>query len=174
MDEMNENKYVTLTQLASELGLDRSNMRKYVLKHGFSPVRIRTPRSRGQLTLALTLDEAETIRELRQSQGFVKSQPVENSTGYFYIIQLIPEFAPNRVKLGFASDVQARLSTHRTSAPTARLVKFWPCKRSWESTAIASMTRIECELIAGEVFECRSLAGLIARSDEFFAILPSI
>jgi hypothetical protein len=169
-------KYVTVAQLATELGLDRSSMRKYVHKQGFSPSKIRTKESRGQLTLALSENDAETIRELRQSQGFLSSStPTQsNGDGHFYIIQLVPNLAPNRVKLGFAGNVQARLGAHRTAAPTAMLVKSWPCKRSWERAVIASVTRIECACIGSEVFECENLDSLIERGNGFFGVMPVI
>jgi hypothetical protein len=50
----------------------------------------------------------------------------------FYIIQLHPEDLPNRVKIGYTDNIDVRLSDHRTSALTLKLVKCWPCKRSWE------------------------------------------
>ena len=169
------NEYVTLAELAAELGLDRSNMRKYVLKCGLNPVRVRTPESRQQLTLALIQADAETVREMRQSQGFSESGRLieNNGLGYFYVVQLVPDLAPNRVKLGFASDVRARLDAHRTAAPTATLVKSWPCKNSWEQAAIASVTRTECSLIRNEVFECEDLACLVERAVAFFALMPT-
>jgi hypothetical protein len=168
-------EYITLTQLAVELGLDRSNMRKYVLKNGFSPVRVRTPESRAQLTLAVTKDEAEIIRALRQNEGYSNTvKPVNGANGHFYIIQVVPEFAPHRVKLGFASDTQARLDAHRTSAPTAKLIKSWPCKRSWEVCAITSVTRDGCTLVANEVYDCDDLKNLVKRGDDFFRIMPVI
>jgi len=39
---------------------------------------------------------------------------------------------PNRVKIGFADSVEKRLAEHRTAGPTAKLLKAWPCKRSWD------------------------------------------
>jgi hypothetical protein len=56
-------EFVSLKQLAIELGLDRSNARKYVLKNGIRPHKRRTPDSGGQQTLALTVEEATQIRE---------------------------------------------------------------------------------------------------------------
>lgn len=169
--------YVTLAALAAEFGLDRSNTRKYVLKHGFEPITVRTPESRGQLSLALKTEDAEVIRALRQSQGFgsgrVPSQQ-DASVGAFYLVQLVPDLAPNRVKLGFATDAVARLTSHRTAAPTAQLVKTWPCRFAWEPCAIVSATRTGCRQIGGEVYECDSMDELVIRLDAFFFIMPGI
>jgi len=168
-------EYTTLLQLANEFGLDRSNVRKYVLGNGFSPVRIRTPESGGQLTLALTKEDAESVRALRQQQGFGQHIPVANGTdGFLYIVQVVPELSDTRVKLGFANNAQDRLASHRTSAPTAVLIKTWPCKRAWEVCAITSMTRTQCKLVANEVYEYDDIQGLIKRGDEFFRIMPQI
>lgn len=148
-------------------------MRKYVLSKGFSPFKVRTPESRGQLTLALTQEDAETIRELREKEGFSSySVPITNGQGHFYVIQIVPDLAPKRVKLGFASDVGNRLQAHRTSAPTAWIATSWPCMRSWELAAIASATRTGCQLVGGEVFDCEDLEALISRCNAFFAIMP--
>ena len=166
-------EYVTLKQLADELKMDRSHLRRYVLQNDFEPFKVRTAESRGQPTLALSPADAESVRDMRTQDGFTYSVGVPaNGGGFFYVIQLLPSLAPNRVKLGFAISIEARLQSHRTAAPTAELIKAWPCKRSWETAAIASVTRIECQLLSGEVFDCESLDTLVSRCDEFFAIMP--
>ncbi len=164
--------YVILNDLAAEVGLDGSNFRKYVSKKNITPLKVRDHRN--YVVSALTLEDAEFIRMERKRDGFNKKEvvPIENGDGYFYVIQLIPELAPNRVKLGFAADVPSRLQAHRTSAPTAQAIKAWPCKRSWEIAAMASLTRIESTLIANEVYECEDLPSLISRGDTFFSLMP--
>ncbi len=165
--------FVTVKQLAEELNHDRSSLRKYLIKNGFQLHRVRTPASRGQETLALTAEDAELVRATLQSEGYVASSSA-SPHGYFYAIQVVPELAPNRVKLGWASDVQARLAAHRTAAPTAALLKSWPCRQRWEFTAIDSATRTGCKALLNEVFECDSLDALVGRVDAFFAIMPEV
>ena len=167
--------YITVRELAEDIGLDRSNTRKYVLNNGFSFTKIRDKDSR-QLVNALSEEDAESIRMLRQGQGFddfdAKQSVVSNGDGFFYIIQLVPDLDPLRVKLGFASCVKARLAAHRTSAPTAELVEAFPCKLIWERTAIDSITRIGCGAISKEVYSCDDLSALVGRATEFFALMP--
>jgi DNA-binding IclR family transcriptional regulator len=165
--------YVLLGDLAQEWGLDRSSARRYVLKAGFSFLKVRTEESRGQLTLALSVEDAENLREIRRDEGYTGRVVVDNGAGFFYVIQLVPELEPGRVKLGFASDVEARLRAHRTAAPTARLLKAWASKRSWEVAAIDSLTKEGCEPLSGEVFEVDSLDDLVGRGDAFFSLMPS-
>jgi len=169
---MPEKEYVSVKQLAQELGLDPSNTRKYVLSQGFAFLKQRTPDSRNQLANVLTKEDAEAIKALREAQGFTGTIVAQGDEGVFYIVQVVPELDPLRVKLGFASDVSARLQAHRTVAPTAALVGFWPCKRTWERAAMDSIARIGCQVIANEVFQCDGLAGLVDRGEAFFALMP--
>jgi len=165
--------YITLAQLATELGMDRSNLGKYIRANGFSFTKIRTKESNNQLTLALTEGDAESIRQLRTSLGFHSNpKPIENGDGYFYVIQVVPDLDTNRVKLGFASNVNARLATYKTSSPSATLLKSWPCRVSWERAAMDSITRAGCSQIGIEVFTCDDLDRLVRNGDSFFKIMP--
>ena len=164
--------FVSVKDLADELNLDRSNMRKYILSKGIEPFKIRTIESGGQLTLALSATDADMIKELRYSEGFsTLNKIVKNKDGVFYVIRLIPELDPLRVKLGFAGNIQVRLSAHRTTSPTAVLIKTWPCKQIWEQAAIDCITRIGCEGISNEVFRCDDVARLIKLADSFFSLM---
>lgn len=168
-----ESGHVSLKALAAELGMDRSHARRYVLNLGITPIKRRTPDSGGQLTLTVSGPEAALIRRTRAEQGFSGTQrPVENEVGHFYFIQLVPELDPKRIKLGFADSVPNRLQQHRTSAPTAKLLKSWPCRRSWERTAIDAVAAAGGALILNEVFEFADIDAAIQRADHFFSLLP--
>jgi hypothetical protein len=97
---------------------------------------------------------------------------VELENGCFYVIQLVPELDPRRIKLGFAIDLADRLSQHRTAAPTAKVLKSWPCKRAWELTAMDCLSLTHCRHILNEVFECDDLDELLKKGEDFFALLP--
>jgi hypothetical protein len=165
--------YVSIKDLATRLGMDRSHARRYVLKLGYSFHKRRTRDSGSQLTLCVTSAEADEIASQRADKGFTASTVVAISdVGVFYVIQLVPDLDPKRLKLGFAESLEQRLSQHRTAAPTARVLRAWPCKRSWELTAIDALTREGCRLILNEVFECEEPSGLVKRGDAFFSMLP--
>jgi len=165
---------VLLKDLADELGLDKSNMRRYVLKQGFQPIKVRTPESRGQKTLALSNEDAEAIRALREEQGFLSIRSInDNGKGWFYIIQLLPDLKPDRVKLGFTNSVESRLQAHRTAAPTAKVLRAWPCKRTWEVAVIDCITQVHCSTVGFEVFDCEKLDALIEKAETFFSLMPS-
>jgi len=170
---MESEEFVSLKQLAETIGLDRSNTRKYVLKLRIKPHRRRTPDSRNQLALAVTKDEAERIIREREARGFTSSAKiVESETGVFYVIQLLPELDPKRVKLGFSLDLNERIATHKTTSPKATVLKSWPCRKAWELTVMDSLSAANCRQIGQELFECDDLPSLFRRGDELFALLP--
>jgi len=126
------------------------------------------------LTLCVTSAEAKEIAAQRAEKGFIGSTVVPDSdVGVFYVIQLVPDLEPKRLKLGFAVSLEQRLAQHRTAAPTARVLRAWPCKRSWELTAIDALTCQGCWLILNEVFECDEPDALVKRGDAFFNMLPA-
>ena len=170
---MGKEDYISSKHLAETLGMDRSHARRYVLKLGFKPAKRRTRDSGNQLTLTLTSDEAEAILKHRTEQGFAsQSKAVETEAGVFYLIQLVPELDPRRIKLGFAIELNDRLAQHRTAAPTAKVLRSWPCKRSWEVTVIDCLASQDCRHILNEVFECENLENLMKRGDDLFSLLP--
>lgn len=164
---------MSIKHLAEKLGMDRSHARRYVLKLGFKPEKRRTPDSGNQLTLTITAEEAEKILKHRTEQGFTEQgKAVESEAGMFYVIQLVPELDPRRIKLGFTIGLNDRLVQHQTAAPTAKVLKSWPFKRSWEVTVMDCLSSVACRHILNEVFECDDLDNLVRRGDEFFRILP--
>lgn len=171
---MTSDDYVSIKDLANRLGMDRSHARRYVMKLGYSFHKRRTPGSGSQLTLCVTSAEADEIASQRADKGFTSSTVVAISdVGVFYVIQLVPDLDPKRLKLGFAESLEQRLSQHRTAAPTARALRACPCKRPWEMTAIDALTREGCRLILNEVFECDDPDALVKRGDAFFSMLPA-
>jgi hypothetical protein len=173
MNQMDNQEFISIKNLAKKMGMDRSHARRYILKLGIKPKKRRTSDSGNQLTLTVTQQEADVIIKNREDQGFTGSgHIVEFDIGFFYVIQLVPELDSRRIKLGFAVDLEDRLAQHRTAAPTAKVLKSWPCRRSWETTAMDCLSAISCRFILNEVFECDDLEGLIQRGDELFAVLP--
>ena len=166
-------EFISIKDLATRLGMDRSHARRYVLKLGYAFHKRRTADSGSQLTLCVTSAEADQIVSQRADRGFLASTIVAVSdVGVFYVIQLVPDLDPKRLKLGFAESLEQRLLEHRTAAPTARVLRAWPCKRSWERTALDALTRVGCRLILNEVFECDEPNALVELGEAFFRMLP--
>ena len=177
--------YKPLKEIAPRLGMDHSRARKWLLDHGFEFATVRSAESHGQRTLALREEQIVAAVALRRQQGFQingqtpsssETQAVmpESESGWFYIVQLVPELDSRRVKLGFSRNCKLRMDDYRTACPTASLLASWPCKASWETAAIASVTRDDCERIGEEVFQCGCVESLRKRVDEFFGLMPSL
>jgi len=165
--------YIPIAKIAQEIGLDRSNIRKYILSKGLTFHKIRTPESKGQQTLSLTEDDFNLLLRLRKEEGFNFDTASEGDNGYFYLIQPIPEYCENRIKIGFTNSIEKRLSTYKTICPSASVLKYYPCKRTWEKAAIDSVLRSEHFKIGGiEIFEFKSVDDALSKGDEFFATMP--
>ena len=171
-----DRNYITMQEIAGRLGLDKSNARKYAINNGFAWQKMRIAEGGNQLCNVLPIEEAEELIDLRRDQGFTKSKIAiaKNGNGFFYIVQIAPELDPLRVKLGFSTNPKRRLQAHRTIAPTAILINDWACKQVWEAAVIDSITRIDCTLIANEVYQCSDIDSLVQRSTRFFEIMPEV
>tara|TARA_Y100000310_G_C20316211_1_gene638562 strand:- start:22 stop:510 length:489 start_codon:yes stop_codon:yes gene_type:complete len=112
--------------------------------------------------------------ELRRKLIDKEPSPGSNGHGFFYIIDLIPDAHElNRLKFGFTKNVDHRLEEHRTAAPTAQVLKSWPCKRVWEQAAIDALGRHENQ-IRTEVFDVRDVDAVIHKGEQFFLMMPEV
>jgi hypothetical protein len=167
---------VGITDIAKRLKVEETTVRRFIARQS-DELGIQLHKVKGNKQ-ALSREHADRIIAAYEATRRGPIQPdVDNADkydrfGFFYLIQLVPEALPNRVKIGFADDFDKRLGEHRTAAPTAKLLKVWPCKRSWDYAAMDSITREECKLVLNEVYES-DIAGFIARGDAFFAVMPS-
>ena len=166
---------VRLSEIAKRLGIDISTARRVLSRFaadlGLAPV------TGKQNVIFLSTEDAERLVSFYESRATRSaiSPPTDSVAyqrfGYFYLIQLVPEALPLRVEISYTDNLDARIAEHRCVAPTARLVKSWPCKRSWDYAAMDSITRTGCHLVLNEVYE-GDLQGFIDRADGFFAQMP--
>jgi hypothetical protein len=163
--------------IASQCNVSYDTVRRTIKKIG-KKLSIEVQRKRnakGTLSNCLTVEDANKLisyfESRKSASDFAESESSFQRFGYFYIIQLVPEALPERVKLGYADDAKQRLREHQTSAPTAKIIGKWPCKRYWEQTAIDSITREKCKLVLNEVYEAE-IEALLGRAEKFFALMP--
>jgi hypothetical protein len=166
---------IGLAEIATRLSVDVRTVRRLIAQES-ETLAIEIQRGKGEKVLLSKDDSERLIASYLARRGAQGGAP-EDATkfdrfGYFYLIQLIPEALPNRIKIGFADNVERRLNEHRTAAPTAKLLKAWPCKRSWDYAAMDSITREGCRLVLNEVFE-GDVDGFLRRAEEFFAVMPN-
>ena len=166
---------VSISELAQRLNVDVITIRRLIQR--YSPELGLVPTKGKQNVVYLTAEDAELLVSYYETRA---SRPVISNDegrpfsrfGYFYIVQLVPEALPERVKIGFTDNLDNRLAEHRCAAPTARLVQSWPCKRSWDYAAMDSITRTGCKLVLNEVYE-GDLQGFIDRAETFFQVMPN-
>jgi len=160
---------VSIKKIAEELKVSKDYALRLVKRRAGS-LGIKTHYGRRN-AVSLSRDDADRlVRDYKPTRTFLTTvRPT--GFGYFYIIQLHPEDLPTRLKIGYTDNLDVRQSDHRTNAPTLKLVKSWPCKRSWEEAAKSSITRQGCRSIGGEVFD-GDVQGFIDRAEAFFAVMP--
>jgi len=169
------NKFITFNEIAEKVGCGIDTVRRHVRKLELEIVKNKTPSSSGALVNCLSRDDSEILINALEKRGTASSNERESSIkrfGSFYLLQLVPEALPNRFKIGGTDNLEQRLSEHRTSAPTSKLIKDLDCKRSWDYAAMDSITREGCELVLNEVFE-GEVNGFIDRGDSLFLNMPS-
>jgi hypothetical protein len=172
---MSSSGFVELSDLAKTMGKDKSTIMKFAKKNGFALEKRRTPKTRGSSAWTLSSDEAERLIATRRNLGFTcdpTAEPINEDVGVFYVIQLVPDLDPLRIKFGFAGNLEQRLAQHRTSAPTCSALASWPCRKNWEQTVIAAIAAEGCRLVLNEVYECDDLDALVERSEGIFSYLP--
>ncbi len=150
--------HTPITELAKMLRMDRSHLLRFSKKLGIQPVMIRTRQSRNQPTVAFNKESVERIFQARMDEGYSLDAgggptPVDTSTGFFYVLQLVPDLDPHRFKFGFTNNLMARLADHHTTCPDARYLTTFKCRREWETTLTQFITEyLKLKWIGGEVF----------------------
>lgn len=169
-------KYATFQEIADDLGVGIDTIRRKSKRLNLEITRRKTVSSKGALVNCLSREDADKLKaffDQRQDYEFTAgiSDVSVRRYGYFYLIQLIPEALPNRVKIGYTDNLEQRLSEHRTAAPTSKLIKSWECKRAWDLAAMDSITRENCKHVLNEVYE-GDINAFIERGDRFFSNMP--
>jgi len=178
MSEDNGSGWVSVKSIAKQMGVDPSSARKHIVKHkkhlGISTQMIRFSGARNQKGLALSEKDAKALMAYREESGFSAEKPVKKqSGGVFYCVQPLPAEMPNRIKIGFTTDLRSRMQTYRTICPHAKALKTWVCDPTWEAAALASIGRIAVKRIGVEVFEFESADDVVAAAEAFFEMMPT-
>ena len=168
---------VTIRELATELEVNRSQLRKWIIRQlpNVSIFKMRDPNGRGCEVIAVSPDHAEIIRTERGrwNGSRVRTESGDAETfGVFYAIQLLPDIAPDRVKFGFTTNLESRLQTHRCTCPDAKPLQTWRCNPLWEAAGLAAVGACESvSHVGGEVFDCKEIDATLATVTQLFDLL---
>ena len=166
--------FMTFRELADQIGVEVTTVRRNVKQLNLTVRKEKTPSSKGATVHCLSIDDANHLIayfESRDKSDFNSDSSALDRFGYFYIIQLIPEALPNRVKIGYTDNLDTRLREHQCAAPTAKYLGHWKCKRSWDQAAMDSITREGCHLVMNEVYE-GDIESFLCRAEKFFSVMP--
>jgi hypothetical protein len=167
------NEIISVIDVAKNLGKQKAHVFKILGRLSIETVKERCNDARGQKIAYITTDDYNRIREhfagTEDDSEASFTQP--DIGGVFYLIQLEPEHDPGRFKLGFATNIEERLRSHKTAAPFSKVLKTWPCKLLWEKTAIESVSQ-DCDRLHTEVFRSESIDEVQSRCEQFFKLTP--
>ena len=164
---------ISVIDVAKNLGKQKAHIFKILGRLGIETVKEKHSAARGQKIAYITSEDYNRIKEYLAGCGndpdFFTLQP--DVGGVFYLIQLEPEHDPGRFKLGFATNIEERLRSHKTAAPFSKVLKTWPCKLLWEKTAIECASQ-GCIRLHTEVFRANSIEEVQSRCEQFFRLMP--
>lgn len=180
---MSDVERIAIVDLADDLQVRKQRIFKILSRLGIRPTQ-RRDSSRGNQNVATVSQTEEAairseIKKSPESAGTGTARPggfapfATDDVGFFYLVQLEPEHDSGRFKLGFTMDLDGRLQKHRCSAPFAKYVKSWPCRRVWERAAIDCLAN-GCEQVHTEIFRATSLERVTALAQAFFAMMPNL
>jgi hypothetical protein len=189
MEETPIQRYYPLFTYAADRGISTPTLRTYLDSQQVMIHRLHLQGCGVSDIDAITCEDGHRLSTMLDMIFEVKGEkPDDKPLGSFYLILPIPHETKSRIKLGFASHLEQRLKDFLTICPEAYVVDAWPCRQSWEQTAIQSATRVDCYCVEGEVFNCYNtdrdcLAGdydnqaalkrLINRCKQFFLTMPT-
>lgn len=164
---------ISVIETARIHGMRKQHVFKVLKRLGIQQTKSLGEHSRGQKVSCISRHDYSILRtELARLEPQPESQDrVDGSLGVFYLIQLEPQMDPGRFKVGFATNMDERLRSHRTVAPLCTLVNIWPCKALWEKTAIDSICA-GYERLHTEVFRAPSIKEVETRCESFFTVMP--
>lgn len=177
-----EEERISIVDIADDLKLRKQRLFKVLKKLGIRSTLRRDSTRRGQAVAMISQAEATRVRQAlahtdpdspRPTKAKLVPYETGDEVGVFYVVQLEPQHDVGRFKVGFTTELEARLRKHRTSAPFVRCEKSWPCLRAWERAAIDCVTS-GCEQLHTEVFRTSVLADVIRRADSFFSVMPAV
>jgi hypothetical protein len=125
-----DDEMVSVIDIANELGKRKQSIFKVLNRLNIERNFEKSEASRGQRIAYITLEDYRRVKAYyvdASSNAEVPITLVDSDTGaLFYLIQLEPRYDPGRFKLGFATNIEERLRSHRTSAPFQNYSRLGP------------------------------------------------
>ena len=107
----------------------------------------------------------------------VGRQVASAGTGHFYLVQMIPDIDPKRIKTGYTArhPLARAIEYSRTGNPTCELLAAWECesRRGEREARLALLDGISgVRHVKGEVYDVDDIPALIDRAVKYFGCDP--
>jgi hypothetical protein len=162
--------YVPILEIVSEYNTNQRVIKRWASKNNCEFVKMKSNKG-GRSKICLKKHDYENLEKYLMEM---------KSEGFFYMLQPVPEFNVNRIKLGFSKKFSRRLKEHRTICPNATLIKKWKCHKDDERKTTNDATQNSCIRLytedsgrksgshATEVFDCTDYKIVLERLDQIF------
>lgn len=163
---------VPLAALAAETGFSPAGFHRALRRRGINPYQLKQVRNAPYYVSA---DDAEAFRRaINDERRYVvkpSEQPLTQSIGGVYCVEVPSYDGRVRVKIGWADKIEERLSTYRTIVPDLRVVAIWPTREQWmERGALLRAAQIGVRVFT-ELFEFQDNTAAVSELREWFADL---
>jgi hypothetical protein len=169
---MTEHPLVLVRDLAHEVRQHRVSLLKDLKKRGCPLVEVRDPSTGNQKAKAISRTDADAYIAAREAEGFGRSiKKASSNEGFIYAVAPDPELRPSRIRVGWTTALDQRLSCYRAIAPDLRVLRIWPAKtQAIEVAALMAAERFGTR-VGQELFDASSVDALLRGLDDLFAAL---
>jgi biotin operon repressor len=161
---------IFVKDLSAELGMDRSHLHKLIKQLKIKVIPSRDAGTGYQMANAISDGDAEIIRKHRKSKGYTDGVIATGQESYLYAVIPDPEARPDRVKVGKAASVDARVADYRTVCPDLEIARRWAAPATCEGYLIALADSFGVR-VGPEIFDMNgNLADFLAAADDALKI----
>lgn len=161
--------YVPLVRFAEQIGYAPGAMKKSLARAGLPYHRVRI---NGRQVFAVTKEDADSFIEGKTTSG-VLIEPrylAAPEIGGVYLIRPDPEVRPNRIKIGWTDNFDARLKMHRCIAPELEVLCLWCTSYEWMERMALNLTACLPGTInvSGEVLDVVDFRAVVSGLSDCF------
>jgi len=164
---MSDNKFISLKQLADEIGFNASSIKKTVVRRGFTPFQLEEGSNK---PFYLKSKDADIFKQkiIDENKNRIKVKKTHTIISGVYFVS-VPSFkGVDRFKIGWSNDVYERLSTYRTIIPDLKIIAIWQTSYSWCEKAALKCAEQLGKRVHQELFEFRNTEIAYAELDSLF------
>ena len=99
---------------------------------------------------------------------------LDKTEGIFYFLRILPDVRPNRIKLGYTTNLMLRIAKHRKTCPSLEILGHWKYLKGSEQFIINVISNSPDIVHVGHgVFDIPDVDAALKRASTFFDMLPA-